>query len=108
MQHLMRYGWPGNIRELKNAIEHAFVTVSGDCLTLLDLPSEVRNPGAGGTTSSPSPLLHSTLSDNAERERIEEALRKTHGHKMEAAKILGMSRVTLWKKINRLRIETPH
>ena len=108
MQHLMRYVWPGNVRELKNAIEHAFVTVSGDCLTLLDLPSEVRNAGAGGTTPSPSPLHHSTPGENAERERIEDALRKTHGHKMEAAKILGMSRVTLWKKINRLRIETPH
>ena len=108
MQHLMQYGWPGNVRELKNSIEHAFVTVSGDCLTLLDLPSEVRNAGAGATISSSSPLLHSTPGENAERERIEEALRKTHGHKMEAARILGMSRVTLWKKINRLRIETPH
>ncbi len=108
MQHLMQYGWPGNVRELKNSIEHAFVTVSGDCLTLLDLPSEVRNAGGGATTSSSSPLLHSTPGEDAERERIEEALRKTHGHKMEAARILGMSRVTLWKKINRLRIETPH
>ena len=40
LQHLMNYSWPGNVRELKNAIEHAFVIVSGDCLTLLDLPSE--------------------------------------------------------------------
>ena len=106
MQHLMQYAWPGNVRELKNAIEHAFVTVSGDCLTLLDLPSEVRS--ARPTSSSSPPLLHPTLGENSERNRIEEALRKTHGHKMEAAKILGMSRVTLWKKINRLGIEIPH
>jgi PAS domain S-box-containing protein len=105
MQHLMQYAWPGNVRELKNAIEHAFVIVSGDCLTLLDLPSEVRD--SASTPSSSAPLPHLTLGENAERKRIEEALRKTDGHKMEAAKILGISRVTLWKKINRLGIQTP-
>ena len=105
MQHLMQYSWPGNVRELKNAIDHAFVTVSGDCLTLLDLPTEVRlseaKPSSRVLSSKPKP------EEEEERQRIEDALRKTHGQKMEAAKLLGVSRVTLWKKINRLGIQTP-
>ena len=105
MQHLSQYAWPGNVRELKNSIAHAFVTVSGDCLTLLDLPSEVRNVETRSASSAP--ILHPTVDVNAERKRIEDALRQTHGQKMEAAKILGMSRVTLWKKINRLGIHIP-
>ena len=106
MQHIMQHSWPGNVRELKNAIDHAFVTVSGDCITLLDLPLEVRNSPSTPPTSSPS--LLSPLGESAERERIEDALRKTRGHKMEAAKLLGISRVTLWKKINRLGVHLPH
>lgn len=104
MQHIVKYSWPGNVRELKNAIEHAFVTVSGHCLTLLDLPPEVR---ASGSKIPPSRSSPPSPEERAERERIVNALRKTNGQKMEAAKLLGVSRVTLWKKINRLGIQIP-
>ena len=104
LQHLMNYSWPGNVRELKNAIEHAFVIVSGDCLTLLDLPSEIRTSVSKPTLSSTSALMNPDA--QAERQRIEDALHQANGQKTEAAKLLGISRVTLWKKINRLGIHT--
>ena len=104
LQHLMNYSWPGNVRELKNAIEHAFVIVSGDCLTLLDLPSEIRASVPKSTLSFTTALM--TPEAQAERQRIEDALHQANGQKTEAAKLLGISRVTLWKKINRLGIHT--
>ena len=104
LQHLMNYSWPGNVRELKNAIEHAFVIVSGDCLTLLDLPSEIRASVSKPTPPSTTVLLKPEA--QAERQRIEDALHKANGQKTEAAKLLGISRVTLWKRINRLGIHT--
>jgi transcriptional regulator with PAS, ATPase and Fis domain len=98
LQRLQEYGWPGNVRELKNAIEHAFVTVAGNCITLWDLPLEVQRPSL--KTSSPS--TSSSSLDPAEEIRIREALQQAHGNKTEAAKLLGVSRVTLWKKLKYL------
>ncbi len=102
MQHLMNYAWPGNVRELKNAMEHAFVTVSGDVLTIFDLPPELRmhqqEPKHIGSPASLTP------EQVEERRRIVEALGQTNGSKTQAAKLLGVSRVTLWKKLNKLGI----
>ena len=104
LQHLMNYSWPGNVRELKNAIEHAFVIVSGECVTLLDLPEEIR--ASVSKPTSPFTTVPLKPEVQAERQRIEDALSKANGQKTEAAKLLGISRVTLWKKINRLGIHT--
>ncbi len=98
----MNYSWPGNVRELKNAIDHAFVTVSGNCLTLLDLPPEVRLPPSQTPSGKPASLI--TPQEEAERTRILEALQKAKGSKTNTAKLLGISRVTLWKKLHRLGI----
>jgi transcriptional regulator of acetoin/glycerol metabolism len=102
LQRLQEYGWPGNVRELKNAIEHAFVTVAGNCITLWDLPPEVQRP----SLKTPSPSTSSSL-DSAEEIRIREALQQAHGNKTEAAKLLGVSRVTLWKKLKFLNLKYP-
>jgi PAS domain S-box-containing protein len=102
LHRLMEYGWPGNVRELKNAIEHAFVTVNGDCLTLWDLPTEVqRPPTTRNLKSLPSNTDPSLPPD--EEARIVKALQQAKGNKTEAARLLGVSRVTLWKKIKRLQ-----
>ncbi|WP_447969753.1 sigma-54 interaction domain-containing protein [Nitrospira sp. M1] len=103
MQHLVKYSWPGNVRELRNAIEHAFVTVEGDCLTLLDLPSEIRLPDCKSSPTTSSPVL--SAEHDQERDRILSALHQTNGRKLEAAKLLGMSRVTLWKKLQKYGIQ---
>jgi len=103
LQRLQEYDWPGNVRELKNAIEHAFVTVADNCITLWDLPTEVQRPSL--KTSSPS--TSSSSLDPAEEIRIREALQQAHGNKTEAAKLLGVSRVTLWKKLKYLDLKSP-
>lgn len=104
MQHLMNYAWPGNVRELKNAIEHAFVTVSGEVLTILDLPPELRtHQGVTPSDSSLSPLTPEQLE---ERRRIVQALDQSNGSKTEAARLLGVSRVTLWKRLNKLGLNS--
>ncbi len=95
LKRLQEYSWPGNIRELKNAMDHAFVTVNGPCVTLFDLPPEVQRPTSTTKSASSS---HAFLNPNEET-RIREAMRQTKGNKTEAAKILGYSRVTLWKKL---------
>ena len=97
MQQMLKYSWPGNVRELRNAIEHAFVTTEGVCLTIFDLPPEIRT-----ATSPSSPKRQSK--QRAEREQILEALRQTRGSKTEAAKLLGYSRVTLWKKLQKFGV----
>lgn len=104
LKALMQYHWPGNVRELNHAIEHAFVTVGGDRLTLLDLPREIREPVEG----SPSVPLSTqqTEEDQAERARILKALKQAHGNRLKAAKLLGYSRVTLWKNLRHLGIST--
>jgi transcriptional regulator with PAS, ATPase and Fis domain len=102
LHRLMEYVWPGNVRELKNAIEHAFVTVNGDCLTLWDLPTEVqRPPTTRNLKSLPSNTDPSLPPD--EEARIVKALQQAKGNKTEAARLLGVSRVTLWKKIKHLQ-----
>jgi transcriptional regulator of acetoin/glycerol metabolism len=98
----MEYGWPGNVRELKNAIEHAFVTVNGDCLTLWDLPPEVQRPPTNRNLKSLESSAELSLPPDEEA-RIVKALQQAKGNKTEAAKLLGVSRVTLWKKIKHLQ-----
>lgn len=102
MQQMLKHSWPGNVRELRNAIEHAFVTVEGDCLTVLDLPPEIRT----FTSHSPKASIKEPLTteQQAERDQILEALRQTQGSKIKAAKLLGYSRVTLWKKLQKFYV----
>jgi PAS domain S-box-containing protein len=97
MRALMDYPWPGNVRELRNALEGAFVTVRGDRLTLDDLPVEVRRGASGGRVSV-------STEETDERSRIEDALKQAGGSRTRAAAALGVSRVTLWKKMRRLGI----
>ena len=98
LERLTHYSWPGNVRELRNAIEHAFVTVSGDQITIEDLPPELREAeGAAAAARHPH--------EPTERERIVAALRHSSGNRTRAAESLGISRVTLWKKIAKYEID---
>jgi PAS domain S-box-containing protein len=103
MQQLMEYDWPGNVRELRNAMEHACVTLSGDRVTYLDLPPEVRMPrGTSAIHQQRTPL---STDEATERDQIVAALKQTGGNRTKAAEMLGTSRVTLWKKINKYSID---
>ena len=106
---LMQYPWPGNIRQLENAIEHA-VAMSGTAQTITAalLPQEVRQ-------SSPSVILPTmpipdeginlvSIVSQLERELILRCLEKTRGNKRQAAKLLQLSRTTLIDKLHRMNV----
>jgi len=107
MEALLKYSWPGNVRELRTAIEHAVVLCRGDRITLRDLPASVREAvvvpvPAPAPTALPTADL--TLKD-AERELILRALRETGGNRSLAARKIGISRRTLYRKLKQYQIE---
>jgi PAS domain S-box-containing protein len=101
MRFLMRYEYPGNIRELENIIEHAFVMCKGEVLELRHLPSELIE-------SSKETLLKekevSKPLQTAEAEAILRALERNKGNRLRTARELGIDRTTLWRKIKRYGI----
>jgi len=103
MDRLMAYSWPGNVRELINAIEFAFVTCQQGLIEPRHLPPSVLQ-GSGGEASLPLATPHGPRSRNLDEQRAEirRALAATGGHKAKAAELLGISRVTLWKRMKRL------
>ena len=92
MKTLIEYEWPGNVRELKNVIEYALVLCPGESLEVKHLP-----PAISGFSPGVKPDFISS-GDTKEREELVSALKRTGGNKTEAAKILGVSRVTVWKR----------
>lgn len=97
----LEYGWPGNVRELKNRVERAVILADSEWIMPMDMfPDFVE---------SEHPLIRAfaTLSetrDLAERRQIERAIKETNGQIIEAAKLLGISRTTLWEKMRRLEV----
>jgi len=101
LESLVNYDWPGNIRELINAIEYAFVLCPGEEILRNHLPPNII--GKNGTPLAKRHKKAKTVS--VEKEAILEALQKTNGNKTEAAGILGISRVTLWKRLKEYDIQ---
>jgi DNA-binding NtrC family response regulator len=96
MRRIIEYAWPGNIRELQNAIERAFALSSEPEITLRDLPPAVAPPPVTDMqTNDPLPL------DEVEKRNILAALHRTGGNKKEAARILGIDRQRLYRKIEK-------
>lgn len=92
MQVLLAHEWPGNVRELKNALEFAVIRCKGSVIQPDDLPPEVWQP----TRSSWEPSEESTPD---ERGLILAALERTGGNRKEAAKLLGVSRATFYRRL---------
>ncbi len=91
--------WPGNVRELRNRIERALALANGEWIMPTDMFPDFK------TEQHPMLQAFATLSetrDSAERRQIERALKQTNGQIIEAAKLLGVSRTTLWDKMRRL------
>ncbi len=102
LEALERYAWPGNVRELHNALEYAFVIGEGPVLTEADLPPEMTSRETGEELSAPLVNQSPALEGTPEVQRIRRALERTGGNRTRAAKILGMSRVTLWRRMSEL------
>jgi len=89
---LESYAWPGNVRELRNCIEQALILGDGRTIRLADLPPQVR-ANAGGPSEELLPL------SEVEKEHIDRVLRATGWNKAKSARILGISKPTLYDKI---------
>jgi len=105
MDLLMGYAWPGNVRELINALEYAVVLCPGGTIQPGHLPETIQAGTAGPTDPQDRAETQRTGAQDDERERIIEALRQSNGRREEAASLLGISRVTLWKKIKKYQIQ---
>ena len=99
LQCLTQFDWPGNVRELRSAVEHAVVFASGEQKQIEhdDLPYELQKllPAGDSSKELESPL---SIEQNVKR-LILRALEQTNGNKTEAARLLGISRRTLLRKI---------
>ena len=98
-QMLLNYPWPGNVRELENLLEHAFVRCRQNVITAENLPPDFSQ-------YFKSHALSADLSPEAEAEALRQALEQAGGNKTEAARLLGMSRRTIYRKLEKLGIET--
>jgi two-component system response regulator HydG len=119
---LLRYPWPGNIRELENAVEYALAMASDAEILPEDFPAQIARdhrieahpaalPGTADPAAERPPLPEKTLkalkTENLaeEKDRVFEALRLHRGNQTLAAKELGISRVTLWRKIRKYELD---
>ncbi len=95
----MKYSWPGNVRELEHAIEHALIICRGPIITTEHLPPDIQKSPAVQQNDA------SEQSGITERERFIEALKKTDWNKAKAARVLGVSRRTIYRKLQDYGIE---
>lgn len=100
---LQNYDWPGNIRELKNIIERMIVLSSSEELTIEQVPEDIRSGQGSHKTAPPSMFSGANLSD-VEKAAIQQALIDVKGNKSLAAKKLGISRRTLYRKIDEYKL----
>jgi len=132
MELMENYRWPGNVRQLVSALEHGAVTADGDTIEVSDLPDYLfhgeKVKKTAGTSLNPAPAREADLvaarggaseiselhfheekakeyKNALERKRLQSALSLHKGNKTLAAKHLGMSRVTLWKKLKGLGLD---
>jgi transcriptional regulator with PAS, ATPase and Fis domain len=103
LRALLRYPWPGNVRELENALEYAVAVCRGQTIHAEDLPAEVLE-AQPAPADAPIPAPSPQPAGNGERERLRYALEASHWRRDEAARTLGMSRTTLWRKMRELRL----
>ena len=95
---IMSYGWPGNVRQLRTAIENMVVLSPGKVLDAQSLPPEIRPGGASDPGPGASNLVGISI-DQANKELIQNTLKMVNGNREQAARILGIGERTLYRKI---------
>jgi len=92
LRMLVAHEWPGNVRELKNAVEFAMLRCRNSFIGVDDLPSEIAQPAPAASQGDEPALMRAALAD-------------ANGNRMKAAKILGISRATLYRRLAKYGIE---
>jgi two-component system nitrogen regulation response regulator GlnG len=129
LKALEKYHWPGNVRELENVVQRALVMSKGEAILLSDLPAEVSGQVSAGMTGGPMPvpvgdagatdITHLArqlfqwarrepkmkIIPAVERELVIQALKETEGNQVHAAKLLGITRATLRKRVEKFGIQ---
>lgn len=96
MKLLESYSWPGNVRELRNAVERMIVLATGPQLDVADVPEQMQPTSGTSVTLDASGTL-----DETEKAKILAVLRDNRGNRSEAARVLGISRRTLYRKLDK-------
>ena len=114
----MNYRWPGNVRELKSALEFSFVIAEDGLIDLDQLPPNIarlewtsnrlnqqRKESNGHVEALQTQHLKTPSVENAEKEALIDALKKTDGNQTQAARLLGINRVTVWNRMKKYGID---
>ena len=114
----MDYDWPGNVRELKSALEFAFVIAEEGLIDIDQLPPKIAEPERSTTEPArlilktadhketrETPILASRPGETTEKRALIEALRQTNGNQSQAARVLGINRVTVWNRMKKYGID---
>ena len=104
IEHLMKYNWPGNVREVENVIERAVVLAQGSVITLADLYLEEQPDKALFNTNEYFVLPAKSTLAQIEREAIIQALRHTDGNREATARLLNIGPATLYRKFKEYQI----
>lgn len=100
MDLIFSHNWPGNVRELENAVERAMVLAKGQMITPADLP-----PDLAAEECLTQPARHATNLDRVEKDHVRSILERCEWNKYKAAKLMGISRSTLYSKIRKHGLE---
>jgi transcriptional regulator of acetoin/glycerol metabolism len=103
---LLRYPWPGNIRELSNVIERAMIDAKGAVIQVEHLPPHLfaRTATEPSAATPAEPSAPDLSLEAAERDQIRRALEAAGGRRIAAARLLGLSRRTLYRKLDKYGI----
>ena len=101
MDKFMEYGWPGNVRELMSGLEYAFVIAEKGLIDLDHLPPKISQQHSKTTAETflPDPV------DGDKKAALIDALRRSKGNQSQAARILGVTRVTVWNRMKKYGID---
>ncbi|HHJ17069.1 MAG TPA: AAA family ATPase [Gammaproteobacteria bacterium] len=104
MQLMMDYPWPGNVRELSNAVEHGMILAKNGRVKSSALPYAIRHyRHDSNSTARPATGKHQHETDPHKKE-ILDALEQSNGNRAQAARLLGIDRSTLWRRMHRLNL----
>ena len=114
LQAMLGYDWPGNVRELENAVEHGCTMGTGPVLSLGDMPTQLqqhalqtRHPARDGDARGEDPADGVTPLAETEKRAILHAIRILNGDKLKAARLLGIGKTTLYRKLKEYGIQNP-